>query len=81
MKIAHFQYAHFIIPLYKFPTVSIATIFIPLWLLAIINLTIFFQDPTLSDRIANICALMIAFSALIPTIRDQFPPNKNIVFV
>jgi hypothetical protein len=80
-KIDHFQYAHFNVPLYKFPIVALATIFLPLWLLAIINLGIFFQDNTLADRIASIAALMIAFVALIPTIRDQIPPNPRIVFI
>ena len=69
MRVKHFQYAHFTIPLYKFPTVTIATIFLPLWLLGIINLGIFFQDNNLADRIASIAALMIAFVALFPTIR------------
>jgi len=49
--------------------------------LAIINLGIFFQDNNLADRIASISALMIAFVALIPTIRDQIPPNPRIVFI
>jgi hypothetical protein len=69
------------VPLYKFPIVALATIFLPLWLLAVINLGIFFQNNTLSDRIASIAALMIAFVALIPTIRDQIPPNPRIVFI
>lgn len=80
-KIEHFQYAHFNIPLYKFPMVALATIFLPLWLLGLINLAIFFQDNNLADRIASIAALMIAFVALIPTIRAQIPPNPHIVFV
>lgn len=80
-KIDHFQYAHFNIPLYKFPIVALATIFLPLWLLGIINLGIFFQDENLADRIASIAALMIAFVALIPTIREQIPPNPKIVFI
>lgn len=42
-KITEFKNSHFIIPLYKFPVVSILTIFLPLWLLGIINLGIFFQ--------------------------------------
>lgn len=65
----HFQYAHFNIPLYKFPIVAMATIFLPLWLLGIINLGIFFQDYSMDDRVGSISALMIAFVALIPTIR------------
>jgi hypothetical protein len=44
-------------------------------------LGIFFQDNNLADRIASIAALMIAFVALIPTIRDQIPPNPRIVFI
>jgi len=61
--------------------VALATIFLPLWLLGIINLGIFFQDENLADRIASIAALMIAFVALIPTIREQIPPNPKIVFI
>jgi hypothetical protein len=58
-----------------------ATIFLPLWLLGIINLGIFFQDNSMDDRIGSISALMIAFVALIPTIRDEIPPNPKIVFI
>jgi hypothetical protein len=42
---------------------------------------IFFQDDNLADRIASIAALMIAFVALIPTIRAQIPPNPKLVFI
>ena len=42
---------------------------------------IFFQDNTLGDRLANIAAVMIAFSALIPTIRSQVPPAPQITLV
>jgi hypothetical protein len=68
-KIEQFQYGHFLIPIYRYPLVSIATIFLPLWLLAVINLSIFFQDTSLGDRIGSISAIMIAYIALIPTIR------------
>ena len=57
------------------------TIFIPLWLLSVINLGIFFQDNALADRIASIASLMIAFVALIPTIREQIPPNPKIIYI
>lgn len=49
--------------------------------MAIINLAIFFQNNDLADRIASIATLMIAIVALIPTIRDELPPNPTIVFV
>ena len=66
--IKYFQYATFNIPLYKFPASSFVTVFIPLWLLGLINLGIYFQDGTLSDRLGSIIALMLAFIAFIPAI-------------
>jgi hypothetical protein len=70
-----------LVPLYKFPLVSLATIFLPLWLLAIINLGIFFQDNNLGDRIGSIAGIIVAFVALIPTIRDEIPPSPKMVFI
>jgi hypothetical protein len=64
-----FNYAHFEIPLYKTPSVTLTTIFFPLWLLVIIMLGIYFQDTGLADRIGSLSGLMIAFVALIPVIR------------
>ena len=52
-----------------------------MWSLAIINLGIYFQDGGLSDRIASIAGVMIAFIALIPLIRSEIPPNPKVVFV
>lgn len=67
--------------MYKFPFVPLITIFFPLWLIAVINLGIFFQDSFLADRINSIAGLMIAFVALIPTIRDQLPPTPQLTFI
>lgn len=77
----HFQYGYFQVGVYKHPTVTIATIFLPLWILAIINLGIFFQANELSQRIASIASIMVAFIALIPTIRSQIPNYPTIVFI
>lgn len=79
-KIAYYQYAHLKIPFYKYPSSALATIFIPLWLLAIINLCIFFQSIDLGERISSVATLMLAFVAFIPTIHDQIPPNPQIIF-
>lgn len=78
---SHFQYSCFKIPIYKHPLASLVMIFLPLWALAIINLGIFFQDSSLPERIAAIGGVMIAFIALIPTIRSQIPPNPKVMFV
>ena len=80
-EINEFCYAHFVIPLYKFPAIGLFTIFVPLWLLGVINIGIFFQDTGLADRIGSLAGLMIAFVALIPVIREQLSPNPNITLV
>ena len=72
-----FRHAHFSIPLYKMPMSSLSTIFIPLWLLGLINLGVFFEPSDLGNRIQAIAALMVAFAALIPTIRGQIPPHPG----
>ncbi len=35
----------------------------------------------MADRIGSISGIMIAFVALIPTIRQNIPPNPKIVFI
>jgi uncharacterized membrane protein YqjE len=57
-------------PLYKHPLSTLTTVFIPLWILGLINLVIFFQSPELSGRLAAIATISLAFIALIPTIRE-----------
>lgn len=67
-KIKSFQYSHFRIPLYKHPGANLFEIFVPLWILAFINLTIFFQNNYLPEKIAIIATITLAFIAFIPTI-------------
>ena len=76
-----FCYAHFEIPLYKFPGVTLLTIFFPLWLLGILNLGIFFQSVGLADRIGSLSGLLIAFVALIPVIRSELPQSPDVALV
>lgn len=64
-----FEYAHFILPLYKVPMATVLTIYIPTLLLAIINWGIFYQNDAAAKRVQNVAALMVSFVALIPTIR------------
>ena len=55
-------------------------IFLPLWLLGLISLGIFFQERTLADRIASIATVMIAHVAFMPVIRGQLPPSPKLTF-
>lgn len=76
-----FRFAHFEIPLYKAPSVTLSTIFFPLWLLSVLTLGIFFQDIGLANRIGSLTGLQIAFVALIPVIRSQLPQSPQVTVV
>lgn len=80
-KVKHFQYTHFRIPLYKNPGSSLLSIFIPLWVTAIINLVVFFQDNRLADRMAVIATASLAFIAFLPTINEKIPQTSTVKFV
>jgi hypothetical protein len=67
--------------MYRFPLTDLITIFVPLLLLSLINLTIFFQDNTLSGRVSSIATLMVAYSAFLPTVRTRIPPSPNFTFI
>ena len=71
----NFQYAHFVVPLYKFPFVPIITIYLPLWYISIISLGNFFIGT-----IIVIAGRMVAFAALLPTIRGQLATSPTITF-
>jgi hypothetical protein len=79
--IRSFQYAHFRIPIYKYPAVSILTIFIPIWILGLIGLFVFFQEPTLSARLATIAVLALAFVAFLPTINESIPQTPTVKMI
>lgn len=51
-----------------------------MWLLAFINLAIFFSGSDLSGRLQNLGGLMIAYTAFLPTIRQRIPPSSKITF-
>ena len=74
--VEEFRVAHFHFPLYKYTTATLGTIFLPLFILTLINLCIFYQSWDLNERIANIAMLMIAFLALIPVMHSQMPLPK-----
>ena len=68
-KLNNYQYAHFRIPLYKHPISSLVQIFVPIWILAAINMGIYYQDcNALADKIASIATVTLAFIAFLPTI-------------
>ena len=80
-KVKYFQYTHLIITLYKYPGNSLASIFIPLFLLALISLAIFFQEPELSGRIGAIATMVLGYIQLIPSIKEQLPPSSKMTVI
>jgi hypothetical protein len=60
--------------MYRYPFNTVLTIFLPILLLAVITLAIFFQDFGFGGRIASIATLMVAYSAFLPTVRESLPP-------
>ena len=76
-----FNYGHFTIPLYKIPTIALITIFLPLWLLSVIMLGIYFQDTNLGNRLNNLSALLIAYIALVGVIRGQLPQSPKVTMI
>lgn len=76
-----FHLATFNLGIYRFPTNTLLMIFIPLWLLALINLSVFFQNNDIKNRISNIATLMVAYAAFLPTIRSKIPPSPHITLI
>lgn len=58
--------------------VSIISIFIPLFLLSVLNFGVFFQDTGLSDRLNTMAGLLIAFVAFIRVIRASLPSTATV---
>ena len=80
-KVKYSQYTHFVIPLYKYPGNALATIFIPVFLLSLLSLAIFFQQNDLSNRIGSIATMVLGYIALIPSIKEQLPPSSRITVI
>jgi len=57
-----------------------ATIFIPIFMLSLLSLSIFFQSKNIDDKIGSIATFVLGFIALIPSIKDELPPSQKITF-
>jgi hypothetical protein len=61
--------------------VSILTIFIPIWILGLIGLFVFFQEPAFGARLATIAVLALAFVAFMPTVNASIPKTPEVKLV
>lgn len=64
--------------LYKYPGTTLLMFFLPVLILSIINLAIYFQANELTGKIASIATLMVAYTAFLPTVRQLLPNTPQI---
>jgi hypothetical protein len=57
------------------------TIFIPIWLLGFISVYVFYQTTEIMNRIINVAALMIAYAAVQPIVRENLPDATSLTLV
>lgn len=55
--------------------------FIPIWILGLVGLAVFFQEQGFGARLATIAVLVLAFVAFLPTINSSIPQSPNIKLV
>jgi hypothetical protein len=80
-KVKYYQYMHFIVPLFKFPGNGWATIFIPMFMLALLSIFIFLQtEASIGEKLGSIATFVLGFIALIPNIKAELPPSQKISF-
>jgi hypothetical protein len=83
------KHVHISIPIYKYWVLNIIQIFIPILILDTLSLFIFQQEngkkedgtSTLNARIINVASILLAFTALIPLIKERAPRATKSSFV
>lgn len=81
-RVYAWRYVTYKFKMYRYPINIIILIFVPLWILSFTNIVIFWASPAdVSGRLQTISGLMIAYAALLPTIRDKIPPSPNITLL
>jgi hypothetical protein len=81
-KVKNFQYAHFRIPMYKHPFSSLVGLCIPIWVLAVINLCIYYQvSNDLASKIGAIGTVTLSFVAFVPTVNEKIPQTSVVKLV
>jgi hypothetical protein len=69
-KIESYQYAYFILPMYKAPYSMAALVTLQLLLIGTVNVCIFYQDLSLSGKqMLNMAALLVSLIGILPNIR------------
>ena len=92
-RLTRWNYIHIEVPIYKYWALYLIQIFIPIFILDILNLFVFVQDDrqnnedgvtvftTITARIVNVTSLLLAYVVLIPVIRETTPRTNLISFI
>lgn len=83
------KHVHVSIPIYKYWVLNLIQIFIPIIILDALSLFIFRQEngkkedgtSTLNARIINVASILIAYTALIPLIKERAPRATKSSFI
>ena len=76
-----FKYASFKMPIYRTAFNDLMTIYIPVLLLSIMSVYIFFETAEIGNRIMNVSAITFTFAAIQPVIRKNLPNATSITLV
>ena len=64
-----YEHGKILIPLYKYPAMTIINVFVPFYMVAILNLGVFFEANDMSNRSASLATFQLAYIAFFPTVR------------
>lgn len=64
-----YEHGKILIPLYKYPAMTLINVFVPFYMVATLNLGVFFEANDMSNRSASLATFQLAYIAFFPTIR------------
>lgn len=59
---------------------TLINVFVPFYMVAILNLGVFFEANDMSNRSASLATFQLAYIAFFPTIRESLPETPKLVF-
>ena len=81
-RVRNWKFATYGFKMYRYPLAALISVLVPMYILSFISLVIFWEDArNLGVRVQTMAALLIAYSALVPTIRAKIPPSPQITFL
>lgn len=81
-RIKNWRYANYKFKLYRYPINTLVMTFVPMWILTVINLFTFWAFPyEVFGRLQTVSALLIAYTALIPTVKARIPTSSQVTMI